>query len=117
MILVDTDILARRAQPARPDHATAIEAVAKLRLDGEGLCVTPQIIVEFWVVATGPLAEGGLALSAAEAMAEVELIERLFQVLPDVPEIHDAWKRLVVEHGVVGARAHDVGIAAAMQAH
>jgi predicted nucleic acid-binding protein len=117
VILVDTNVLVRRAEPAHPDHAAAIEAVARLRLDGEILCVTPQIIAEFWTVATRPLANNGLALVVAEVLAEVERIERLFRLLPDLPELYEAWKGIVIEHGVVGTRVHDARIAAAMRVH
>jgi hypothetical protein len=48
MILLDTNILARSAQPAHSQYQTAVDAVAVLRLQGETLCLVPQVLYEYW---------------------------------------------------------------------
>ena len=45
------------------------------------------------------------------------MIERLFTLLPDRPEIHAQWRKLVVECNVSGVQVHDARLAAAMHIH
>lgn len=53
-MLLDTNILLRMAQPRSPHHQTAIHAVLELHQRGVHLFLVPQILYEFWVVATHP---------------------------------------------------------------
>lgn len=53
--LADTNILLRRTQPDHPNHAAAVESVAKLLAAGEPIYFTLQNISEFWNVATRPV--------------------------------------------------------------
>ena len=116
-ILVDTNILLRRTQPAHESHAVAVESVAQLHASGEPVHFTPQNIAKFWNVVTRPIANNGLGFAAALALVEVEKIERALTLLPDIPAMYGEWKRLVVQHGVVGVKVHDVRLVAAMNVH
>jgi predicted nucleic acid-binding protein len=53
-VLVDTNVLLRRAQPDHISHTAAIDSVARLVASGEPAHVTAQNIAEFWNVATRP---------------------------------------------------------------
>ena len=55
-VLVDTNVLLRRIQPASAHHKVAVESVVRLLDAGETLCFTPQNIAEFWNVMTRPVA-------------------------------------------------------------
>ena len=46
-VLVDTNILARLAQPAHPHHPAAVDAVEALQAKGDELCVVPHVIYEY----------------------------------------------------------------------
>ncbi len=70
-VLVDTNVLLRRTQPAHENHAVAVESVARLLAAGEPVHFTPQNIAEFWNVVTRPVANNGLGFSVAHALAEV----------------------------------------------
>ena len=85
--LLDTNILTRVAQPAHPSHREAVNAVDTLRGRGEDLCVLPQILIEFWVVATRPLSVNGLEMNTAQVEVELARIKSLFRLLPDTPAI------------------------------
>jgi hypothetical protein len=52
-------------------HATAHRALQALTLAGTPLCIAPQNLIEFWVVATRPLAANGLELTPAQVVKEV----------------------------------------------
>lgn len=116
-ILVDTNVLLRRTQPDHERHSLAVESVASLLERGEPVHFTPQNISEFWNVATRPQAQNGLGFSVALAAGEVAKIEQALILLPDSPAAYWEWKRLVLAHGVMGAKVHDARLVAAMSVH
>jgi predicted nucleic acid-binding protein len=116
-VLVDTNVLLRRTQPAHEHHAVAVESVARLLASGEPVYFAPQNIAEFWNVVTRPISGNGLGFSARFALSEVRKIERALTLLPDVPAIYPEWKRLVAQHGVLGVKVHDARLVAAMNVH
>jgi predicted nucleic acid-binding protein len=116
-ILIDTNILLRRAQPDHPSHTAALDSVARVLGAGETVYFTFQNISEFWNVATHPIEKNGLGFSIAVAIREVNRIERLLTFLPDSPAVYTEWKRLVVEHAIQGVKVHDAKLAAAMRVH
>jgi len=116
-ILADTNILLRRTQPNHPSHTLAVESVAKLLTDDDPVYFTLQNMSEFWNVATRPAANNGLGFSVAVALGEMEKIERFLTVLPDSPAVYWEWRRLVVQHGVLGSKVHDAKLVATMNVH
>ena len=116
-VLVDTNVLLRRTQPTHEHHTAAVESVARLLITGEPVCITPQIVAEFWNVATRPIARNGLGFSATSALGELQKIELALIVLPDLPAAYDEWKRLIARHAVIGSKVHDARLVAAMNVH
>jgi len=115
--LVDTNVLLRRSQPDHTLYSIAVESVAQLLATGEPVFFTLQNIAEFWNVVTRPAESNGFGLPPSVAAAEVEKIERLLTLLPDVPAIYPEWKRLVTRHAVAGVKVHDARLVAAMNVH
>jgi len=111
-VLIDTNVLLRRAQPRHTANHTAVQCVAKLISRGTSVYFTPQNITEFWSVATRPADKNGLGLPQETVLAEIATIEELLTLLPDSPAIFPEWKRLVAQHRVVGAKVHDARLAA-----
>ena len=70
-VFVDTNVVLRSVQPSHPMHAAAVRAVTSLIRDDEALFITPQIVAEFWNVATRPIASNGLGMSHQAAHDEV----------------------------------------------
>ncbi len=116
-VLLDSNILTRLAQHTHPLHAAARDAVAALRLGGDTLLIVPQNLYEFWVVATRPITANGLGFTAPQADAELARLEALFPLLPETPAVCTEWRRPVVAHSVLGKRAHDARLVAAMLVH
>ena len=82
---------------------------------GDRLCLLPQILYEYFVVCTRPQREnGGLGMSNAQAVAEIKRVQSLFELLPDPPDLYPAWLQLIEQHDVMGKRAHDARLAAAL---
>lgn len=115
--LVDTNILIYWIQPTSPHRASVRTALRTLTDRGDGLCITPQNLVEFYTVATRSIARGGLALSPAEAMRRLQRLEKVFRLLPDSPSVLPAWSSLVTTHTITDMDAHDARLVAFMQVY
>lgn len=116
-VLLDTNILGRMAEPGHAQHATATDAVTALIARGDTPCLVPQVLYEFWVVVTRPLASNGLGYSPARADAELTHLSGLYPLLLDTPTVFAEWRRLVTTQGVSGKNAHDARLVAAMLVH
>jgi predicted nucleic acid-binding protein len=115
--LIDTSILARLANTADVQYATADRAVLELHRRGEVLHVAPQNLVEFRNLATRPKAVNGLGLSAVDAEAKAAVFEGTFPLLTETPDIYPAWKALVGALGIIGKRVHDARLVAVCHVH
>ncbi len=98
--LVDTNVATRRILPTDPQYSSVTTAIQKLRMQGEVLYITPQILVEFHALATRPQEANGLGLSVAQASLEARKIEAIFPLLPETPAVYPLWRNLVedVQH-------------------
>ncbi len=115
--LIDTNILLRLVETANSRHFEARKAVDRLLAQGFTLCILLQNVSEFWNVCTRPLDKNGLGFSIAQADAELEKLEKVFDILPDIVDVYKNWRELVINHSVSGVKAHDAKIVAAMKAH
>lgn len=69
MILVDTNILARLAQPGHPQRQPAREAIRMLTSrDRESIAIVPQNLYELYVVCSRPIIANGLGMDSARFM-------------------------------------------------
>ncbi len=116
-ILLDTNVLCRLAEKGHPLHLTAEDAVSKLQSDGHELCLVPQVLYEYWVVATRPASENGLDMPAADVDKAIDLWIDLFTLMRDERGIFSAWRELVRQYDVKGKSAHDARLVAAMKRH
>jgi predicted nucleic acid-binding protein len=116
-ILIDTNVILRSIEPAHAHYQSSVDALDIVRQRGHELTIVPQVLYEFWSVATRPLENNGLGMSPAEAHAEITTIQRLFRLLRDERGVYSIWEQLVSTHGVKGKQAHDARLAAAIQRH
>lgn len=116
-VLIDTNVLLRSAEPGHLHFQPSVTAIDLLRQKGHELTIVPQVLYEFWSVATRPIANNGLGMSPLDAHAELSVLSRLFRVLRDERGIYSIWNQLVVSHSVRGKQAHDARLAAAIQRH
>ena len=114
---IDTNILARSIEDAYPMRQIASDAVEILIKNEDIVCLFPQILYEFWVIATRPRDQNGLGMSSTEAKTQCAEFEGIFSVMPDVRSIYGEWKSLVTQYEVMGKKAHDARIVAAMKVH
>lgn len=115
--LIDTNILLRIARSSDPQHKLVDAALARLEGQGAILHYTHQNIAELWNVMTRPVARNGFGLSVPESEREVRLIEAGMALLPDGEAVYREWRRIIVQHGVLGVQVHDARLAASMYVH
>lgn len=88
-----------------------------LKARGDSVCIVPQVLYEFWTVATRPPGANGLGLTTVEARHELHRLKRLFSILPETPAILPAWEELVSMHDVKGKNTYDARLVASMKVH
>ncbi|MEN3001479.1 MAG: type II toxin-antitoxin system VapC family toxin [Armatimonadota bacterium] len=115
--LIDTNVVLRLANSNDLLHTRAVEAVRKLREQQLVPCISPQVVAEFWNVATRPQSANGLGWSPQDVLNYV------FELLESVALLHDTangfylWLFLVAILGVQGKQVHDARLVATMLAH
>jgi hypothetical protein len=87
-VLLDTNVLGRMAEAGHPQHQAAVDAVAALVARGDSPRLVPQVLYEFWVVATRPLAANGLGMPPSQADQELSRLGTLYPLLPESPAIY-----------------------------
>jgi hypothetical protein len=105
--LLDTNtvVLLLREQAGMEGLVSA--AVRRLTEQNHNLWLAPQVLQEFWVVATRPESANGLGWDVSRTAAEMGKLLLEYPVLDEYPDLFEHWRKLVVEHGVIGKRAHD----------
>jgi predicted nucleic acid-binding protein len=79
--------------------------------------IAPQNIYEFYVVATRPISANGLGLLAKEALYQIIELKKVFDLLPDTPDVYENWEKLLNDFEINGKTAHDARLVAFMQSH
>lgn len=110
--LLDTNLLLRVAIPTEELHPTAVSTILALQDRDDLLATTPQVLYEYWVVLTRPLAQNGLGLTPAEADHTIQDWLNTLICLPDHADVFFIWRQLVTQHQVLGKKAHDARLAA-----
>jgi predicted nucleic acid-binding protein len=117
LYLLDTNILIRWLRREVADHSMVSAAIEQLARQNAVPCFTSQNLGELWNVLTRPADRNGYGLSPSQADQSVQVLERDVYMLPDTPDVHFVWRRLLVAHGVCGAQVHDTRLVAAMLVH
>ncbi len=118
MILADTNILLRLAQPGDPHRQPARAAIRLLRTrDGESFVIAPQSLYEMYVVCSRPISANGFGLTSEQSRAEIAKARSFFQLLPETAQVYTTWERLIGQYTIHGKRAHDARLVAMMIEH
>ena len=115
--VLDTNVLLRAAAPKSAHHAAAVESIKRLLARSDEVFLVPQVLVEFWAVATRPVEVNGYGWSAKVAEAKVAELLRQFPLLPETPAVFPEWLRLVSRHGILGKQVHDARLVALLNIH
>lgn len=122
MIVLDTNVLGRMTDRADPQFAPARQAVHALLARCDRPIIFPQVLYEFWAVATrrpgrSPTGQNGLGMTPEQAGQWLRFFQRRFTLLPDREELLTRWHDLVTSLGIKGFGSHDARLVAAMQTY
>ncbi|GBC94155.1 hypothetical protein HRbin15_02663 [bacterium HR15] len=113
LVLLDTGVVLRYIT----GDVDVLQRIRELRNQFGALLICPQVLYEFWVVATRFQAQGGFGLKPDQAGQFVNQIVDVFTLLPDPEDLWVYWVQLCVRHGVSGRQAHDARLVAWMDAY
>ena len=112
--LIDTSVLVRLANPHDQLHSQAVEAVRQLQQRHLMPYLTPQVVAEFWNVATRPVEANGLGRDIENVINYVfALLENVY-LLFDSEQSFYVWLYLVRACDVRGKQVHDARLVATM---
>ena len=112
--LIDTNVLLRSAVGTSARNPVAAGAISILLARGDELLLAPQVLMEFWSVATRPVAVNGLGWPVDVVRSEIDKLLDQFPLLPETPAVFGEWLRLVTDHRVIGKQVHDTRLVAMM---
>ena len=115
--LLDSNVLLRWGDSKSPEHAVCAKAVSTLAQRSNVIFLCAQVLIESYVVATRPPKVNGLGYSLPEGHQLLAEIEGAFPCLPEPADMAARWRKVAIEHGVMGRQGHDARIVAIMLAH
>ena len=94
--LVDTNIWLRLADPAHEMFPVANSAVRTILGNLDALYLCPQVIGEFWRVATSPVNErGGFGWSPQQTDRQMQALEYIYPILHDGRLVYGEWRQIM----------------------
>jgi predicted nucleic acid-binding protein len=115
--LIDTNVLLRGAVNTSARNPAAAGAIAALLAQGDELLLAPQVLVEFWSVATRPVDVNGFGWPIEMVRGQIDGLLDQFPLLPDTPAVFGEWLTLVTQHRAIGKQVHDTRLVALMNIH
>lgn len=116
-LFVDTNVLLTATDESRRQHADALRFLNAAGEEGRHLAASGQVLREYLVVATRPVAVNGLGLSTADALSNVSAFLRLLVVCDESEKVSRQLRALVQRHGLRGKCIHDANVVATMKVH
>ena len=110
--LLDTNILLRASDRSSSRYDLAVNSVASLIAQGHECIITPQILIEFWVVATRPTEVNGLGWSIERTEKKIDRLIRQSTLVEETKAIFSLWLDLVTRYQIKGKRTHDARLMA-----
>ena len=115
--LIDTNVLLRSVMHTSERSSAAVGAIAALLGRYEEVLLAPQVLMEFWSVATRPITVNGLGWPVEMVCGEINKLLDQFPLLPETSAVFDEWLRLVTVNRVVGKQVHDTRLIAIVNMH
>jgi predicted nucleic acid-binding protein len=115
--VIDTNVLLRVTDTSSAQHKSVLKAIASLKENGQELFLAPQVLMEFWSVATRPLSVNGFDWPVESVRGEINKFLELFPLLPETPAVFEEWLRQVTERKVVGKQVHHARLVALLKIH
>lgn len=115
--VLDTNILLRASDRNSTQHTLANHAVYNLLTQGHKCLLTPQIIIEFWVVCTRPVEVNGFGWTTERSKTQINRFLSQFDLLSETSNTFSHWFEMVTKYHIQGKRTHDIKILAVMKSY
>ncbi len=113
-LFLDTNVFVSATDESRPFHTVACTLIARGRSVGLPGATSGQVIREYLVVATRPLAANGLGLSPADALGNIGKMTRHLQFCDESESVSLRLRSLVGAGDISGKGIHDANIVATL---
>lgn len=117
MILLDTNILVHSKLASSPHYSKVTQRLTDFYEYNEELIICPQVLYEFYVVATRPANKNGLGISSHEALTEINNLQETFTLISEPEGLFSDWMSLLQKYQTLGKSAHDTRLVAYMIGH
>ena len=116
-IFVDTNILISAVDPDRKNHGAALHLIERINRSEFTLLTSGQVLREFRVVTTRPVAVNGLGLPPDDVSKMSASFATRGLLLEEDREVFEIQQQLCRIHKLVGKPVHDANIAATVLRH
>ena len=116
-VVVDTNVLLAATDRSRDEHSAAMAVLNDWPRAGTVLYASAQIMREYLVVATRPIAQNGLGLAAPDAVANVRALRARVELLQEDRRVNEHLFELVEQAPCAGKQIHDANVVATMLVH
>jgi len=115
LTMLDTNVLVYAYYEDAPQYPAAFPLLEQAQEANARLCVSPQVLAEFYAVMTNPRRVSA-PFASDEALAEIGKIRSLpgLTVLPVPLDVVDRWVALLRQHPVTGRQVFDAQLVATM---
>ena len=111
-VLVDTNILLEATDEGRRFHLQALAVFQNAAGNGVDLFLGTQVIREYLVVATRPVANNGLGLGTASALDNIGRFRRITSLIGETVPAGELFLSWAARFGIQGKRLHDLQLLA-----
>ena len=114
-IFVDTNILLTASSPERSLHRAALSVLQDWPRQGRRLYCNGQVLREYLVVSTRPLAKNGLGLSIDDALHNLQAFSTRLKLLEESLAVSLRLRQLIGHIPCLGKQIHDANLVATAQ--
>ena len=111
LLFIDTNVLLTATDESRPNHEAARRLIARAHGRALHLAANGQVLREYLVVATRPVAVNGLGLDSRDAIGNLSEFLRFVRLYDETEAVAHRLRQLR------GKRYHDANIVATMTVH
>ncbi len=111
-ILVDTNVLLEATDEGRKHHRRALDLFQNASAAGVDLFLGTQVIREYLVVATRPVANNGLGMDTASALDNIGQFRRRASLIAETIQAGELFLNWTARFGIHGKRLHDLQLLA-----
>lgn len=117
-VAIDTCVLLRTRDIRSPLHAVVKQVLQEIASSDIRTFVTPQVLAEYWAVATRPADQrGGLGLPPDVVRTDIRYFMELHEMAREPRNLFDIWLEILAVYSVSGKAVWDARLAAVLKAN